>query len=69
VRAGKLPAVIFCKTLSRYSNAQRIAMLGFGAQLQDGIVSNCFSLNGRAHHPRCDGAAAASFPQCFFVTN
>jgi hypothetical protein len=41
------------------SNAQRIAMLGFGAQLQDGTVSNCFSLNGRSHHPRCDGQAAA----------
>jgi hypothetical protein len=45
--------------MSHYSNAQRIAMLGFGAQLQDGVVSHCFSLNGRAHHPRCDGAAAA----------
>jgi hypothetical protein len=45
--------------LHHYSNAQRIAMLGFGAQLQDGTVSNCFSLNGRSHHPRCDGQAAA----------
>ena len=49
----------FMQHLQPYSNAQRIAMLGFGAQLQDGTVSNCFSLNGRAHHPRCDGAAAA----------
>jgi hypothetical protein len=49
----------FTERLHYYSNAQRIAMLGFGAQLQDGVVSNCFSLNGRSHHPRCDGAAAA----------
>jgi hypothetical protein len=49
----------FTQHLHHYSNAQRIVMLGFGAQLQDGTVSNCFSLNGRSHHPRCDGATAA----------
>jgi hypothetical protein len=45
--------------LRPYSNAQRVAMLGFGAQLQDGVVSHCFSLNGRSHHPYCDGAEAS----------
>lgn len=49
----------FTQHMQHYSDAQRIVMLGFGAQLQDGTVSNCFSLNGRSHHPRCDGAAAA----------
>jgi hypothetical protein len=49
----------FSDHLRHFSNAQRIAMLGFGAQLQDGVVSNCFSLNGRAHQPRCNGSVAA----------
>jgi hypothetical protein len=49
----------FTQHMQHYSNAQRIVMLGFGAQLQDGTVSNCFSLNGRSHQPRCDGATAA----------